>query len=309
MKVSLVIPTYNGGSLFEQCLESLANQNLNFSQKLIYDSSSTDSTVDKAKEYGFDVTVIEQSEFDHGGTRSRALESVDADIVVFMTQDAILANEYAISELVNAFQDSQVDAVYGRQIPHDDANLLATYARVSSYGTEDYRVGLTDDFPKGFRKAFMSNSFSAYRVSKLKALGGFPSKLILGEDSFVAAKILLNDRKVAYKSSAVAKHSHNYKIADEFKRYFDIGVFHKTQYWMLESLGQVEGEGIKFAVGQIAFMYREKAYFGVVKSLLMSASKFIGYKLGKNYNHLPTYINIKLSMHKGYFKNNKKVGS
>lgn len=308
MKVSLVIPTYNGGSLFEKCLKSIANQDLTFAQKLIYDSSSTDSTVDKGRQHGFDVTVIEQSEFDHGGTRSRALESVDADIVVFMTQDAILANEYAISELVNTFQDNLVDAVYGRQIPHDDANLLATHARISSYGTEDYSVSIKDDFPGGFRKAFMSNSFSAYRVSKLRALGGFPSKLILGEDSYVAAKILLNDRKVAYKSSAIAKHSHNYTITDEFKRYFDIGVFHKTQSWMLEALGKVEGEGVKFALGQITFMYREKAYFGVIRSLLMSAAKFIGYKLGKNYNHFSTKINIKLSMHKGYFKNNKKVG-
>lgn len=309
MKVSLVIPTYNGGSLFEKCLKSISNQNFTFSQKLIYDSSSTDNTVDKGKQNGFDVTVIDQSDFDHGGTRSKALESVDAEIVVFMTQDAILANEYAISELVNAFQDDLVDAVYGRQIPHDDANLLATHARISSYGAEDYTVSITDDFPKGFRKAFMSNSFSAYRVSKLRALGGFPSKLILGEDSYVAAKVLLNDRKVAYKASAVAKHSHNYTIAEEFKRYFDIGVFHKTQSWMLESLGQVEGEGVKFAFGQISFMYREKAYFGMVRSFLMSASKFIGYKLGKNHDHLPTKINMNLSMHKGYFKNNKKEGA
>lgn len=309
MKIALVIPTYNGGSLFKKCLESISTQTVTFSQKLIFDSSSTDNSVKNGKLNGFDVTVIDKAEFDHGGTRSKALDLVDAEVVIFMTQDAILANEHAISELVSVFQDELVDAVYGRQIPHDDANLLAIHARMNSYLPLDYTVSLTDDHPKGFRKAFMSNSFAAYRVSKLKELGGFPSKLILGEDSYIAAKILLNKRKVAYKASAIAQHSHNYTVIEEFKRYFDIGVFHKTQNWMLESLGAVEGEGIKFALGQIGFLYRNGAYIDIFTSMLMSGAKFIGYKLGKNHNNFTAKTNIRLSMHKGYFQNNQDVES
>jgi rhamnosyltransferase len=303
MKIALVIPTYNGGELFSKCLASISSQNINLDQKIVFDSSSTDNSVEKARESGFSVTVIDKSEFDHGGTRSRALQLVNSDIVVFMTQDAILANEYAISELISAFNDDQVDAIYGRQIPHDDANLFATHARANGYGTKDYSITINDDHPKGFRKAFMSNSFAAYRIDKLKELGGFPSKLILGEDSYVAAKILLNNRKVAYRANAVVKHSHNYTVSEEFTRYFDIGVFHQTQSWMLEALGTVEGEGVKFALGQIAFLWEKKSYTQVTKSLLMSAAKFTGYKLGKNHTKLSQKLNIRLSMHKGYFKN------
>jgi rhamnosyltransferase len=223
-----------------------------------------------------------------------------------MTQDAILANEYAISELISAFDEEQVDAVFGKQIPHDDANLLATHARENSYSKNDYSITINDEHPKGFRKAFMSNSFAAYRVNKLIELGGFPSKLILGEDSYVAAKILINNRKVAYRANATAKHSHNYTTAEEFKRYFDIGVFHQTQSWMIEALGTVEGEGVKFALGQLAFLCKKKAYAQIANSLLMSAAKFIGYKLGKNHTKFSQKTNICLSMHSGYFKNIKQ---
>ena len=303
MKIALVIPTYNGGDLFDKCLASIANQNIQLDQKIVFDSSSTDSTVEKATRSGFSVTTIDKAEFDHGGTRSNALKLVRTDIVVFMTQDAILANENAISDLIRVFNDDQVDAVYGRQIPHDDANLLATHARENSYSKEDYCITINDDYPKGFRKAFMSNSFAAYRVNELKKLGGFPSKLILGEDSYVAAKILLNDRKVAYRANAIAKHSHNYTVSEEFRRYFDTGVFHQTQSWMIEALGTVEGEGDKFAIGQLAFLWRKGAYPQIVKSALVSAAKFTGYKLGKNHTKFSTKTNIRLSMHKGYFKN------
>jgi len=304
MKIALVIPTYNGGELFDKCLASICGQNIELDQKIVFDSSSTDNTVEKAIESGFSVTTIDKAEFDHGGTRSRALKSVTADIVVFMTQDAILANENAIAELISTFNDSLVDAVYGRQIPHDDANLLATHARENSYSKNDYCTTIDDAHPKGFRKAFMSNSFAAYRVDKLNELGGFPSKLILGEDAYVAAKVLLNNRKVAYKANAMAKHSHNYTILEEFRRYFDIGVFHQTQSWMMDALGSVEGEGVKFALGQLAFLWRKNAYSQIIKSVFMSAAKFTGYKLGKNHTKLSVKTNIRLSMHKGYFKNN-----
>jgi rhamnosyltransferase len=306
MKIALVIPTYNGGELFSKCLASISSQNIHLDQKIIFDSSSSDNTVKKANESGFSVTVIDKNEFDHGGTRSRALQLVNTDIVVFMTQDAILANEYAISELISAFDEDQVDAVFGKQIPHDDANLLATHARENSYSKNDYSITINDEHPKGFRKAFMSNSFAAYRVNKLTELGGFPSKLILGEDSYVAAKILLNNRKVAYRANAAAKHSHNYTVSEEFKRYFDIGVFHQTQSWMIEALGAVEGEGVKFALGQLAFLWKKKAYLQIPKSFLMSAAKFTGYKLGKNHTKFSQKTNIRLSMHNGYFKNIKQ---
>lgn len=303
MKIALVIPTYNGGELFSKCLASISSQNIYLDQKIIFDSSSTDTTIKKAKASGFTVCVIDKNEFDHGGTRSRALRLVNADIVVFMTQDVILVNENAISELVSVFDDGQVDAVFGRQLPHNDANLLAVHAREHSYSKNDYSITINDEYPKGFRKAFMSNSFAAYRVNKLIELGGFPSKLILGEDSYVAAKILLNNRKVAYRANATAMHSHNYTVSEEFKRYFDIGVFHQTQSWMIKALGAVEGEGVKFALGQLTFLLRKKAYSQIARSLLMSAAKYIGYKLGKNHMKFSQKTNIRLSMHNGYFKN------
>ncbi|MAK42569.1 MAG: O-antigen biosynthesis protein [Spongiibacter sp.] len=300
--VTVVIPTYNGGDIWRQSVESILQQNLKPAKILVIDSSSADDTVLVAKNAGFNIKVIDKSDFDHGGTRTLALKDVETEIVIFMTQDAILDNECAFENLLKVFDNQSVSAAYGRQLPHYDANPLAIYARENSYGCESYVTSLSDDFPKGFRKAFMSNSFAAYRVADLNALGGFPERLILGEDSYFSAKALMAEKSVAYVADAIVRHSHNYKAIEEFKRYFDIGVFHSDQSWMLDELGSAEGEGLRFAVGQIVFLIKRGEIRMVFSSALASLAKYIGYKLGRGHAGIPLSLCRKMSMYKGYWQ-------
>lgn len=60
--------------------------------------------------------------------------------------------------------------------------------------------------------------------------------MIFGEDTIAAAMLLQGGKKIAYVSDAEAYHSHNYTVGQEFKRYFDIGVLHSTENWILQSL-------------------------------------------------------------------------
>ncbi|WP_371375367.1 glycosyltransferase family 2 protein [Thalassotalea aquiviva] len=301
MRIGLAIPTYNGGSLFRQCLKALSQQSLHIDEKLVVDSSSTDDTRELAKEFGFNVITIRKDEFDHGGTRNFAMSKLDVDIVIFLTQDSVLADCNALSSLIKNFEKQHVSAAYGRQLPHHDANLLAISTRLQNYPNESYVTNLNSDYPKGFKKAFISNSFAAYVKKDVMACGGFPKKLILGEDSYIAAKLLLNNKSVAYCSNSRVHHSHNYTIKQEFKRYFDIGVFHQTQNWMLKELGSIEGEGLKFALIQIKFTLNNKKLNETIRSVFTTIAKFIGYKAGKKHQYLPLIVRKRFAMHKGYF--------
>lgn len=298
---TVVIPTYNGGELWGETVQSILNQTVAPEKVIVIDSASTDQTASLAEGAGFIVQTISKDEFDHGGTRTKALRYVNSELVVFLTQDAVLNDSSAFENLIAVFSDKKISTAYGRQIPHYDATPMASYARKNSYGEKSYVTSLEDNYPQGFRKAFLSNSFSAYRMSTLLALGGFPEKLILGEDSYIAAKLLLSGGKVAYVANAVVRHSHNYTISEEFKRYFDIGVFHSTQRWMLKELGSVEGEGIRFAVGQVNYIISRGSVLTVPVSVLTSIAKYFGYRLGRTHTKLPLGVCRRLSMHKGYW--------
>lgn len=299
-QVSIIIPMLNAESMFEALSDSIRAQ-LGDYDVIVIDSSSTDATASLCSAQGWRIESIARSDFDHGATRQLALSLTDADILIYMTQDAILADENSIVNIVKAFDDNSVGCAYGRQLPHKDANLLASHARHFNYPAESYVRSYEDREQYGIKTCFLSNSFAAYRRTALEEVGGFPSKNILGEDMFVAAKMLQAGWKVAYCADATVYHSHNYTLCQEFKRYFDIGVFHVQQHWILDAFKSPNKEGFKYMKSEITFCLKSKYPLMVVKSLFMIAAKLFGYRLGRLYKVLPRCIIKRISMSRHYW--------
>ncbi len=269
MRFALVILTYQAGRLWEQWLQSLDEQSLKPSKIIMIDSSSTDDTVPRAISYGLQPIIISPLTFNHGGTRNLAVELVgDVDVIVFMTQDAIFDSTFSLSNIVRQFQNHSITAACGRQLPHLDANPLATHARLFNYPDES-RIKSAADIPElGLKVAFMSNSFAAYRRDVFEQLGGFPENTILAEDMYLAAKIIQAGYKVAYCADAAVLHSHNYTPWDEFRRYFDIGVFHACEPWIQQQFGGAAGEGARFVKSELRYLWR-CAPLWIPRALLM----------------------------------------
>ncbi|HQS03619.1 MAG TPA: glycosyltransferase, partial [Halothiobacillus sp.] len=225
----------------------------------------------------------------------------DADIIVFMTQDAILANAFALENLVRAFDDPDVGVAYGRQLPHSDAKPLGSHARLFNYPSKSYVATLADRERMGIKAAFSSNSFAAYRRSALMAVGGFPRNIILGEDTFVAAKMLLAGLKVAYQADALVYHSHDYSLRQEFRRYFDIGVFHAREAWLLDAFGKPEGEGGRFVRSELFYLFKQAPWL-IPSALLRTGLKYLGYRLGRAERGLPLGLKRLFSMHRGFWR-------
>jgi rhamnosyltransferase len=302
MKVTVCIPTLNAASLLTSLCSGLAAQIGTPFSVLLMDSSSSDDTVGWANQLGASIFTIPRSTFNHGGTRQLAVEWLpDTDIIVFMTQDAVLANEFAIENLVRAFDDPQVAMAYGRQLPHVDAKPLGAHARLFNYPDKSYVATLPDREQMGIKAAFSSNSFAAYRRSALMAVGGFPRDIILGEDTFVAAKVLLAGWKVAYQADALVYHSHDYSMCQEFRRYFDIGVFHHREHWLLDAFGKPEGEGGRFVRSEIVYLFQHAPWL-IPSALLRTGLKYLGYRLGRTERLLPLGLKRLLSMHRGFWR-------
>ncbi|HBT2267733.1 TPA: glycosyltransferase family 2 protein, partial [Klebsiella pneumoniae subsp. pneumoniae] len=217
----------------------------------------------------------------------------------FLTQDAIPEDGF-IDNIISVFKNEKVACAYGRQLPHFSANPLAQHARAFNYPNKSYVCGKNNVSALGLKSVFMSNSFSAYRLSAFKELEGFPSNTILCEDMFYAAKAILAGYQVAYAADAVVRHSHNYKPLEEFKRYFDIGVFHAQEKWIREKIGGAGGEGKKFILSEMKFLVKN-APLWIPLACINNCMKFFGYKLGQNYASIPLKLVRMLSMHKRYW--------
>ena len=302
MRLLLVIPTYNAGNQWQDWITAYQSQSLKADKVIVIDSSSSDNTVNLAEEAGFLVYSIPQSAFNHGGTRNQAIKLGKgfSDIVVFMTQDAILASPDSLANLLAPFVDPEVAAVCGRQLPHHEATPLAVHARYFNYPSESRVRTMADISALGIKTAFMSNSFAAYRLSVFDKLGGFPDNTILAEDMYLAAKMILSGYKVAYCAEATVFHSHNYTLKQEFQRYFDTGVFQQEQKWIQQKFGSAASEGKRFVLSELKFLSIKSPHL-IPKAILSTCVKWLGFKLGYYYYRLPYKWCRVFSMHKGYW--------
>ena len=309
IKISVIIPTRNGGERFVQVLNALNLQCIVPEEILVIDSGSTDATLAIAGQYGARVLSIPPQEFDHGGTRSKAAELAVGDLLVFMTQDAIPADAKALRNLIAPLEDSMVAAAYGRQEPFPEATCFARHLRKYNYPGNSALRCWEDRKQYGFRTAFISNSFAAYRKDLLASVGYFEDGLLFGEDTFTLAKLLHKGYCAAYAADARVLHSHNYSLLQEFRRYFDIGVVHARHRSFMESFGTPTGEGKKYVASELAFLVREKYFFMLPASIARNTMKLIAYTLGKHYRLLPFRLAVMCSFNKNWWMANFRRGA
>jgi len=308
----VIVPTYNPGrEAWAKWVQALQTQNCKPMQVVVVDSGSTDGSLDLSLQAGFTVLHTKAQDFNHGGTRQWALNegflnpepNPAPEFIVFLTQDAILAGPNALAELLQAFQDPQVAAAYGRQLPNPEAHWLEAHTRSFNYPDTGRTVQLQDKASLGIKACFLSNSFAAFRLQALMAQGGFPANLPLGEDTFTAAKLLLSGQSLRYQASAAVYHSHNYNGILDFQRMFDTGVFHAQNPWLLQSFGKAEGEGAKLVRSQWHRLLQQPQFMqGLLQWLSINALKLLGYKLGRAHQWLPLALTKKFAMNKVFWQ-------
>jgi rhamnosyltransferase len=300
IKTSVIIPTYNAEQYLPKLLEKLKAQTAAF-ELIIIDSSSSDKTLEIAQRYTDHIITIPQSEFDHGGTRTKAAKSASGEVIVFLTQDALPIDNNTIEKIVALFSTPEIGAAYGRQVPYPDTSIFGKHLRSFNYPETSHIRRYQDREKYGIKTIFLSDSFAAYRRKALEKIGWIKDGLISSEDSYAGAKMLLAGYTLAYAADAQVFHSHSYTLLQEFKRYFDIGVFYNTQSWILETFGTAEGEGGKYIKSELRFLFRHRAHLRLPEFFARNAMKYLGYKLGQNYHRLPENLITKLSMHPSWW--------
>lgn len=278
-KISLIIPTLNAAAYMPNLIDALAKQTKVADEVIIIDSESDDDTVHLAKQAGYRVIDVKRKDFDHGGTRNYAVSKSSGDIVMFLSQDALPADEHYIENLALGFAEEGVVMISGRQLPRKGAKPDEALVRKFNYPSKSF-VRSKDDIERlGIKAYFFSDVCSAYRRDFFEDIGGFETPILTNEDMLMAARALKAGCKVGYCAEAAVYHSHNYTLRQQYKRNFDVAVFMEKHKDELRCSG-VAGEGMRMVLFVEKELLKKFKIGSAVHCLFDSAAKFLGNRAG-----------------------------
>lgn len=125
--VSIIVPVYNGGVGFDQCLDRIRSSTYENYELIVIDNGSTDDSVSVAKKYG-DLILHCPGPSGPGATRNVGAERARGEILFFVDSDVVIRAD-TLGKIVADFQaHADVAAVFGSYDDKPPAlNFLSQY--------------------------------------------------------------------------------------------------------------------------------------------------------------------------------------
>lgn len=312
MKIDVIIPIYRPGRELFILLDKLEGQSAPIHRILLMNTEKAyfDELLegtDGMGEAGFarkypkvQVRHLEKREFDHGGTRHKAVALSDADVFVAMTQDAMPVDSFLVERLTGSLK-GKVAAAYARQLPGPDSSEFERVSRYFNY-PKTSRVKTAEDLESlGIKTFFCSNVCAAYRRDIYDELGGFVRRAIFNEDMIYAAAAIQAGYGIAYAADAQVVHSHNYTNLQQLRRNFDLGVS-QAEHPEVFGAASSESEGKKLVASTWSYLRRKNRLYRFPGFCVQCAFKYAGYLLGKHYRMLPRRLVLKITANREYWE-------
>lgn len=133
MRMSVIIPVYNGAAVLDRCLESILAQTFRDYQVVIVDDGSTDESLTIAKGYESRDPRFAVLSTPHGGpgaARNAGLSRARGEYVLYMDADDCWVRKDLLQELENRIQKQPADAyMYQMAKVTEDGAVLERYAK------------------------------------------------------------------------------------------------------------------------------------------------------------------------------------
>lgn len=301
-RISLIIPTLNAEKYIEKLLNIIDTQTIKPDEIIVIDSASDDNTIELCKKHN-NVKVIEikREDFDHGGTRNKAIDASIGDIVLMLSQDVTPIRVDYIEKLIfPIINDNSIAACSGRQIAYPDATLREKLVRQFNYKEYSFVRDISDVEKLGIKTFSLSDCCSAYRREYIEFVGKYQTPALICSDMILTAKLIAAGYKVAYAADAAVYHSHNYTLIKQYQRNFDTGAELEINKAIFLNANPTN-EGVKLAKYILRELVKKGHFIMMGLFCLDSAVRLLGYNDGKNYKKFSLNQIEKRSMNKSFW--------
>lgn len=168
-KISLVTVTYNSAATLRDTMESVLSQNYRNLEYIVVDGKSSDGTLDIIKEYEqkFGGRMRWISEPDRGlyDAMNKGIRMATGDIVGILNSDDFYHRTDTISKVAEAFENPDVDAVYGDLtfVSSSDTQKVTRYYSSKGFKPWKFRFGFMPAHPTFFTYKTNFDKFGYYK--------------------------------------------------------------------------------------------------------------------------------------------------
>lgn len=165
MKVSIITVTLNSEKYLSDCIDSVKGQNYKNIEHIVIDGKSTDRTVDIIKKNSRHISYW-ISETDRGmyDAINKGIQMATGDIIGILNSDDMFASADSVKSIVDCFETTCTDSVYGNLIYVDPRNTgkVIRYWKGVSFKRSRFRYGWMPAHPTFYIRREMVEKYGLY---------------------------------------------------------------------------------------------------------------------------------------------------
>ncbi len=209
--VSIILRSFNEGWALRETLPALRAQEYRNWELLVFDSGSTDGSVELLRQAGpAHFIQLQPHEYNPSRVMNHGMQLARSEFGIFLNADATPQGPGWLRPLVRALFDPGTAAVFSRQIPRPDCQAVFACDYDRCFGPQRESIHWDHFFSmvsSGLRKDIWQRR-------------GFLEKLQYAEDDEYTRWCRAQGFRVAYCPESVVMHSHNYSPQQAYRRSF-----------------------------------------------------------------------------------------
>ncbi len=220
LKISVIIPNYNGSGTLKRCLEAVRSSSYQTYECIVVDDGSTDNSIEVAKELANQVVVLEGGPSGPAHARNLGAQAACGDIIFFVDADVVMYPDTLQKIAVSFSGSSELAAVFGSydDLP-GDGQFLSQYKNLFHHFVHQQANENSNSFWSGC---------GAIRREIFHELGGFdtvkyPYPSI--EDIELGRRLVVKGYKILINKTIQVKHLKRWTLSNLVKTdVFDRGI-------------------------------------------------------------------------------------
>lgn len=266
-RISVAVCSYNGARTIEETLSALTRQNYADYEVIVVDDGSTDATADIARKYN--VALVQSENKGLSNARNLGMAHASGEIIAYIDDDAYPDVDW-LQFLAASFAASDHAGIGGPNIAPAGDGLIADAVAHAPGGP--VHVLLSDEVAEHIPGCNM-----AYRLDRLKAIGGFDARFrVAGDDVDVCWRLQERGWTLGFSPAAVVWHHRRRSIGAYWRQQKG---YAKAEALLAEKwpqkyngAGHLNWKGRLYGKGIVDFfLTRPRVYYGTWGSALFQS--------------------------------------